>query len=121
MINRNDAINGLAATIFATHVDLNHRLLYRETASKCFEAAEIFTDYLMEKEKQNSANQEFAGWTPRQAEGIQKAQDFLRNGRKIQAIKEIRQTFGVGLKEAKEIVDKWEANKTVREWLSLPK
>lgn len=121
MINRNDAINALAATMFATHVDLDRRLLYRATAQKCFEATEAFTNLLLEREEKNPANTSHEGWTPYQIESLQKAQEFLKNGRKIQAIKEIRQTFGFGLKEAKDVVDKWEANKTVREWFSLPK
>ena len=35
------------------------------------------------------------------------AQQFARDGRKIQAIKEYREQTGAGLKEAKEAVERW--------------
>lgn len=38
-----------------------------------------------------------------------RAQDLLRQGRKIEAIKVVREETGLGLKEAKDLVESWEA------------
>ncbi|MEU6080719.1 ribosomal protein L7/L12 [Streptomyces sp. NPDC047108] len=40
--------------------------------------------------------------------GAEKAEGFLRQERKIDAIKAFRESTGVGLREAEEAVERWE-------------
>ena len=42
---------------------------------------------------------------------------LLRDGKKIEAIKELRQHLGLGLKESKDVVDAMERGKTLREMI----
>jgi ribosomal protein L7/L12 len=39
---------------------------------------------------------------------MESARAALRDGRKIEAIKIVRETTGLGLKEAKDLVESWE-------------
>lgn len=89
------SIEQVASLIYAHQVDLRVPILHEELANKAFEAAIRF-------KKVADANQE-----KYYEDKFKVAREQLASGNRIAAIKEVRTATGLGLKEAKDMVDKW--------------
>jgi ribosomal protein L7/L12 len=92
-INMTDKIE-LAKEIYIATIDINSPLTFRSAASNAMQAAEVFISTIEEKYV-SSKDKEF----------YQLISQLTDNGKKIQAIKEFRAKYGVGLKEAKDSID----------------
>ena len=90
-------IDDFAEHIYANNVDLGYPLKHEQTAAQSYQAAEIFFKYAKKQ-------------VPAGVTALQKLVDqWLANGKTIQAIKEVRNGTGLGLKEAKDAVDHYKA------------
>lgn len=70
----------------------------------------IVPEALRSSENQDSGNVALA---PAEARALSKIEQLLHQGRKVEAVKAYRKTFGGGLKEAKEAVDELEAGHSI--------
>ena len=85
----------IAARIYANNVDLKSPLYHQECINESYQAADIFMKH-MNKDKPDRFT-------------LSIVEAFLKSGKKIHGIKEVRDRTGLGLKEAKEAVDFFEA------------
>ena len=91
----------LASAIYANSVDLSMPMYYRERAKESFRAADIWIDYYRSEEESKELGLELN-------EQVFQIMKLVKQGQKIQAIKELRARSGLGLKEAKDQVDHME-------------
>lgn len=97
-----DGIKELAAQIYLKHVDIDRPLLHKDVVVRSLNAAKTFHEHF------DSFEEEI--WSGAQRAAIRSAYKVYQDGQTIQAIKQYRAAFGVGLKEAKDIVDEWRNN-----------
>lgn len=84
----------IASQIYANNVELTRPLYYQQCVNDSYLAADIFMKH-MNKSKPIRFT-------------LPSVEAFIKNGKRIPAIKEVRNRTGLGLKEAKEAVDFFE-------------
>ena len=93
----------IAATIYSMNADTNRPLLLEAEAKNAFQAADVFVKYAEKEEKQHLDKL----YTNKDQEVIVCLIAHKQADHKIHAIKQVRNEYGCGLKEAKDIVDHW--------------
>lgn len=90
-------LSDFAEHIYANNIDLSQPLMYEQVAKRAHQAAEIFFKYIDKIKLNNELDPQLR----------ERLDVFIINREIIKAIQEVRNATGLGLKEAKDFIDRY--------------